>query len=183
MSRIGNKAITIPDGVTITINDKQIVVKGSLGELQVELLTPIKVTRKDQTLIVQRSNDEPKTRGFHGLTRALIANAITGVTQGFNKRLDLKGVGYKAEVQGNNLVLNVGFSHPVNIGIPDGIKVAMEKATIVIHGINKQQVGQFAASVRTIRPPEPYKGKGIRYSDEIIKLKPGKQAAKAGAPA
>lgn len=180
MSRIGNKAIMIPDGIQITVEKNTVKIKGPQGELSVAILPAIDVSVADKTLTVARKNDGPKTRGFHGLIRALIANAITGVTQGFIKRLELKGVGYRAEVQGSNLVLNLGFSHPVNVAIPEDLKIVVEKNQIIIAGIDKQAVGQFAAAIRAIRPPEPYKGKGIRYVDEVVKLKPGKQAAKVG---
>lgn len=183
MSRIGNKIITIPDGVDVSVEKDAIKIRGQQGELSIKTLKDVSVSIEDKVLTVSRKNDQPVTRGFHGLIRALIQNAILGVTQGFTKRLELKGVGYRAEVQGNDLVLNLGFSHPVNVPIPESLKVTVEKNQIVISGIDKQAVGQFAASVRAIRPPEPYKGKGIRYIDEVIKLKPGKQAAKAGGSA
>lgn len=183
MSRIGRKPIIVSENIQVRQAGDKIFVKGPLGELSIDILSGIKIQIKDKIVSVERSNDQDETRAFHGLTRALLTNAIHGVSEGFTKQLELRGVGYKAEVQQDKVILHVGFSHTVPLPVPEGIKVAVEKNQIIISGIDKQQVGQFAAKIRAIRPPEPYKGKGIRYVDEVVKLKPGKQAAKVGGPA
>lgn len=181
MSKIGNQPINIPEAVEVTVSENQISAKGPKGQLNLDIPRGISLTRTDGVLRVSRSSSEPRSRAVHGLTRALIANTIEGVNKGFNKTLELKGIGYKAEIKENKLVLNVGFSHQVLIDLPEGITAACEKNQVTISGIDKQTVGEFAAYVRSIRPPEPYKGKGIRYVGEVIKLKPGKQAARAAA--
>lgn len=179
MSKIGKQPIQIPDAVNVMVKDSIVTVKGPKGELTVNLPRPISLEILKSQAVLKRKNDDPKNRALHGLTRALIANAVAGVTGGFNKGLELKGIGFRAEIQNDKLVLNVGFSHPVEIAIPQDLTLKQEKNQIQISGIDKQKVGQFAATIRAIRPPEPYKGKGIRYVDEIIKLKPGKQVTKA----
>lgn len=181
MSKIGSQVIVLPNGVSAMVSKENVVVKGPKGELTTLIPNTIKVQLNENKLSVSRDNNEPGTRGLHGLTRALIANTVTGVTEGYTKNLELKGVGYRAEIQGQNLVLNVGFSHPVSVTIPLGVESRVEKNQIIISGIDKQLIGQFAATVRRIKPPEPYKGKGIRYVGEIVKIKPGKQAAKTAA--
>lgn len=181
MSRIGKLAITVPDGVTITISDNQVAVDGPKGQLSTHVLPVVKVDLTDGVVSVTRKNDSKPARSAHGLTRQLIANMVTGVTEGFVKRLEMKGVGYRAAAEGEQkLNLSVGFSHPVIINAPEGISFKVEKNVIVITGIDKQKVGQIAAEIRQVRPPEPYKGKGIMYQGERIRRKAGK-AAKAGA--
>lgn len=178
MSRIGNKPITIPPGVQVTAAGSNVVVRGQKGELKVLVPQGISAAIKVRAIAISRKNDQPALRALHGLVRALVANAVNGVSQGFEKRLDLKGVGFRAEVQTNQLILHVGFSHPVAMEIPQDITLTVEKNQIIVSGIDRQRVGQIAATIRAVRPPEPYKGKGIRYADEVVKLKPGKQAAK-----
>jgi len=181
MSRIGKQTITIPAGVTITQGaDGAIVVKGSKGELSYTPKAFVKVEIKENELAVTRVDDSKQARSFHGLTRTLIQNMVTGVTKGFEKRLEVNGVGYRAQVQGNKLVLNLGYSHPIEHLIPEGITVKMsedKKNMIIVSGIDKQKVGQVAAEIRSYRKPEPYKGKGIKYEDEYIRRKAGKTAA------
>src|SRR5262249_7810142 len=156
-------------------------VEGPLGKLSRKIHPLIKVVQKDKALEVQRPDDESSTRSLHGLTRALVANMIHGVTQGFQKELDIQGVGYRAEVKGSDLNLTLGFSHPVIFPIPAGIKIQVDKQThLVIKGHDRELVGQVASDIRDLRPPEPYKGKGIRYSDEVIRRKAGKTAASGG---
>mgnify|MGYP002508463047 CR=1 FL=1 len=180
MSRIGREPIAVPAGVTITIADGNVVtVKGPLGELTQTFSTNITITQEGNTLLVTRPNDEKQNRALHGLTRTLIANMIVGVTEGYAKKLEIVGVGYKAAKSGKNLVLNLGFSHQVIIPEIDGISIEVPSPNqIVISGADKQQVGQFAAEVRAKRPPEPYKGKGIKYADEVIRRKVGKTGKK-----
>lgn len=181
MSRIGKQTITIPTGVTITQGaDGAIVVKGTKGELSYIPTEFVKVEIKENELSVTRIDDSKKARSFHGLTRTLIQNMVTGVTKGFEKRLEINGVGYRAQVQGNKLVLQLGYSHPIEHLIPEGITVKMgedKKNIIIVSGIDKQKVGQVAAEIRSYRKPEPYKGKGIKYEDEYIRRKAGKTAA------
>jgi large subunit ribosomal protein L6 len=181
MSRIGKQPVTIPSGVTITQGaDGALTVKGPKGELSYAPLALVKVEVKDDQVIITRANDTKEAKSFHGLTRTLIQNMIDGVTKGFTKRLEINGVGYKAQVQGNKLVLNLGYSHPIDHMIPDGIKIEMDpekKNVIIVSGIDKQKVGQTAAEIRAYRKPEPYKGKGIKYEDEYIRRKAGKAAA------
>ena len=180
MSRIGKKIITIPTGVEIVVDGRTVKVKGKKGELQFTHDPLITVVKNDQTIVVTRSSDDPHARSLHGLTRALINNMVVGVAEGFKKELEIIGVGYRAKVSGKKLVMNLGFSHPVELQIPDGLTAEMDKDkknTLVISGIDKQLVGQFAANIRSFRPPEPYKGKGIRYSDEYVARKAGKSAS------
>jgi len=185
MSRIGKNPVLIPTGVTITQNaDGMLVVKGPKGELSFTPNPLITVTVKENEVIVIGDNDDKVKHALHGLTRTLIQNMVTGVTQGFSKTLEINGVGYKVAIQGNKLVLNLGYSHPIDYPIPAGItfKIDDEKKNILyVSGIDKQLVGQTAAEIREFRKPEPYKGKGIRYSDEHVRRKAGKAAAKASA--
>ncbi len=175
MSRIGKKPITIPQGVEVKIDGTQVTVKGSKGTLQVEVLPVVKTEMTDGQLIFSIENpEEKKDRALWGLFRNLVNNAIIGVSQGFTKSLEINGVGFKAMMQGKDLSLNVGFSHPVLFKTPEGITIETEKNVIKISGIDKQMVGQAAAEIRAIKKPEPYKGKGIKYSDEIIRRKAGK---------
>lgn len=179
MSRIGKKPIVVPNGVTITLEGNFIKVKGPKGELQKNIHPNIKVELKDSEIEVSRSNDLKANRALHGLSRALIQNMILGVSQEFKKILDIVGVGYRVELKGSNLLLNMGYSHPIYFIPPAGIKLEAPTPTqLIISGIDKQLVGQVAAKIRSIRKPEPYKGKGIKYSDEHIMRKAGKTAGK-----
>ncbi len=179
MSRIGRKPIAIPSGVTITVEGSTVKVKGPKGELSRTFDPTMKIKVENNELLVERPNDEKTARALHGLTRALLANMVTGVTQGFKKTLEIVGVGYRAEKKGKNLVVNVGYSHPVNYPEPAGITLSTPApTTIVVEGVDKQQVGQVAAELREFRPPEPYKGKGIRYQGEQVRRKAGKTAGK-----
>ena len=178
MSRIGKKAVTIPAGVTVTVEDNNFVtVKGPKGEISFGFEKDINIEVKDGGVHVSRPNDEKALRQLHGTTRALINNMVKGVTDGWSKKLLIEGVGYRASLKGNTLVVAAGYSHLVELPIPQGLKVVCPSQTEVnISGIDKQLVGQFAAEVREVRKPEPYKGKGIRYSDEVIRRKEGKKA-------
>ncbi|MGD9125856.1 MAG: 50S ribosomal protein L6 [Planctomycetia bacterium] len=181
MSRIGNKPVTIPDGVKIAVNGSVVTVEGKLGKLEQEFRPEITVTVDDETksVVVARANDERQSRALHGLTRALIQNMVVGVTEGYERRLDLVGVGYIAAVQNNVLQLRVGFANELQKPIPTGLDVACpDQQHIVIRGIDKQMVGQFAAETRALRKPEPYKGKGIRYQGEQVRRKQGKAMVK-----
>jgi len=186
MSRIGKQPIIIPENVDVKINDDEITVKGPKGELKLVLDTQIKaILKKDDnniSKIIIKIDDIPKkalrkARALWGLYRSLVFNMVEGVINGFEKKLEIEGVGYRASAEGNKLVLNIGLSHPVEIQMPEGISLAVEKSTIIISGIDKQLVGEVAAKIRAKRKPEPYKGKGIRYSDEVIRRKAGKKAA------
>ena len=175
MSRIGNKPITIPDGVEVTLNDRVITVKGPKGTLIREITAPINVKVEGNTITVERPNDEPKNKSLHGLNRALINNMITGVKEEYKKELEINGVGYRAQKQGKKLVLTLGYSHPVEMEEPEGITFDVPNPNqIIVRGIDKELVGQTAAVVRTKRPPEVYRGKGIKYADEHIRRKEGK---------
>ncbi|PIS05417.1 MAG: 50S ribosomal protein L6 [Candidatus Buchananbacteria bacterium CG10_big_fil_rev_8_21_14_0_10_42_9] len=178
MSRVGKEPIVIPAGVTVTVSDKEVKVKGPKGELSERLPANITVAQADGALTVAIKNEGDKMqRSLWGTIRAILSNLITGVTEGFSKQLEFSGVGYKAQVNGSTLVLNVGFSHPVEYQLADGVTATVEKNLITISGIDKQLVGQVAAEIRKIRKPEPYKGKGIKYVDETIRRKAGKAAA------
>lgn len=174
MSRIGKQPITIPQGVTITVDNDLITVNGPKGSLTQSTLPGIKIEQQDTTLTVTRFNDEPKNRAKHGLMRSLINNMVQGVVSGFTKELELQGVGYRVALAGNALKLNIGFSHDVMYQLPSGITATVEQNNIKISGIDKQQVGQVAAEIRALKKPEPYKGKGIRYVGEHIIRKSGK---------
>jgi large subunit ribosomal protein L6 len=174
MSRIGKLPIEIPSGVTITIDPELITVAGSKGTLSQFTMPGISVKQEDGQVIVTRINDEPMNRSKHGLMRTLINNMIVGVTTGFSKQLELNGVGYRVAAAGNGLKLNIGFSHDVNYALPTGITASVEQNIITVSGINKQQVGQVAAEIRSLKKPEPYKGKGIKYIGERIIRKSGK---------
>ncbi len=179
MSRIGKLPVIIPEGVEVTINGQVVTAKGPLGTESVELRPEVKVEKVDNTVVVTRLNDDRKSRSLHGLSRTLVANAINGVKTGFTKKLEIVGVGYRAAMQGNTLNLALGYSHPVNIEAPEGIKIAVEANTkITISGANKQAVGDIAATIRSKRPPEVYKGKGIKYAGEYIRRKAGKTGKK-----
>lgn len=175
MSRIGKKPIEIPSNVTVTINGNEVSVKGPKGELKQTFNKDLEITQENGVLEVKRPNDEKKVRALHGLTRTLISNMVIGVTEGYKKELDIVGTGYRAAKNGKKLALTLGFSHPLELEDPEGIEVEVPGPNkIVVQGIDKQKVGQYAAYIRGYRPPEPYKGKGIKYSDEVIRRKVGK---------
>ena len=177
MSRIGRRPIAVPAGVEVDIAPELVTVRGPKGELSERVNRDIDVTREADELIVTRPSDRGDHRALHGLTRTLIANMVTGVTEGFEKKLEIQGVGYRAALKGKDLELAVGYSHPVEIPAPEGIEFAVPQPTaVVVRGISKQQVGQVAAVIRKQRPPEPYKGKGIRYEGEYVVRKGGKRA-------
>jgi large subunit ribosomal protein L6 len=179
MSRIGKKPVAIPNNVTVTVDGSTVKVKGPKGELTRTFDPGMKISVEGNEVIIDRPGEEKRDRAMHGLTRALLANMVTGVTEGFKKTLEIVGVGYKAEKRGKNLVVTVGYSHPVNYPEPSGITLSTPvPTTIVIEGIDKQKVGQVAAELREFRPPEPYKGKGIRYQGEQVRRKAGKTAGK-----
>jgi large subunit ribosomal protein L6 len=177
MSRIGKQPIPVPDGVTVAIEPQQVSVKGPKGELAEQKAREIEVREEDGQIVVTRPTDRGEHRALHGLTRSLIANMVEGVTGGFEKRLEIQGVGYRAQLRGKAIELAVGYSHPVTIDAPDEIEFEVPAPTqIVVRGISKQQVGEVAARIRKVRPPEPYKGKGIRYQGEYVARKVGKRA-------
>ena len=177
MSRIGNKPLPIPDGVTVELTPAEVKVKGPKGELSQRIDPAITVELSDGVLTVSRPTDRGPHRALHGLTRSLIANMVEGVTDGFEKRLAIQGVGYRAKPQGKGLELSLGFSHPVSVAAVDGIEFEVPQPTeVIVRGIDKQKVGEIAAQIRRHRPPEPYKGKGVRYSDEQVTRKVGKRA-------
>jgi len=177
MSRIGKKPIPVPDGVTVEIAPGQVSVKGPKGELSQAVSTDMKVSQSDGALTVERPTDRGEHRALHGLTRSLIANMVVGVTDGYEKKLEIQGVGYRARLQGKGLELALGYSHPVSLSAPDGIEFEVPQPTqVVVRGIDKQLVGETAAQVRKARPPEPYKGKGVRYEGEHVARKVGKRA-------
>ena len=179
MSRIGKRPISIPSKVAVTIDGQNVLVKGPKGELERTLPSEVEVVQADGTVLVNRRNESRPARQQHGLCRTLVANMVEGVSQGFHKRLEIQGVGYRAQVQGKNLILNVGYSNPVQIEPPSGISLSVEGNTnITVSGIDKEVVGNIAAQIRAVRPPEPYKGKGIRYSNEMVRRKAGKSGKK-----
>lgn len=174
MSRIGKLPIAIPSGVTITVDESEITVAGSKGTLKQFTMPGITVEQQDNEVLVSRIDDQPMHRAKHGLMRALLNNMVQGVTQGFSKKLEINGVGYRVALQGNSLKMNLGFSHEVIFDLPEGISAEVQQNTITITGIDKQQVGQVAAEIRALKKPEPYKGKGIKYEGERIIRKSGK---------
>ena len=179
MSRIGKRPIPVPQKVTVTIAGQDVAVKGPKGELARTLPPEVEVLQEGETVLVNRRNESRNARQRHGLCRTLVANMVEGVSQGFQKRLEIQGVGYRAQVQGRNLILNVGYSNPVQIEPPEGIQIAVENNTnVLVTGINKELVGNTAAKIRAVRPPEPYKGKGIRYVGEVVRRKAGKAGKK-----
>jgi len=186
MSRIGKMPIVLPPGVEVTVDDHKVKVKGPKGELVQDIHPDIKVRLDEGKVLVERPSDERLHRSLHGLTRSLVANMVEGVTKGYERVLEVRGIGYRAQMQGKNLVLQVGHSHPVEVVPKPGIQfevgqdVNTRQPFVVIRGIDKQVVGQQAAEIRRIRPPEPYKGKGIRYQGEYVRLKAGKQGKAAG---
>ena len=180
MSRIGRSPITVPAGVTVTVADNNVVtVKGPLGTLTQQFNANMTLTQEGDALTVTRPNDEIENRSIHGLTRTLLSNMIVGVSAGYSKTLQIVGVGYKVALQGQNLLLNLGYSHPITVDAPEGIKFEVPDAnTIIVKGTDKQIVGQIAAVIRSKRKPEPYHGKGVKYSDEVIRRKAGKAGGK-----
>jgi len=181
MSRIGKSPVVIPNGVTVDRVGDEIRIKGPKGTLSERIPDSIDITVENSEVVFRRPDDRRDNRALHGLARALVANMVHGVTQSFVKELEIQGVGYRAEANAKTLKLNVGFSHPVDMPIPEGLKVSVDRNVIVrIEGISAQEVGQFAANVRSVRPPEPYKGKGIRYAGERVRRKVGKAGAAGG---
>ncbi len=196
MSRIGRKPVAIPSGITVTVNPSAslgaggtggvVQVKGPKGEMKFAFLPQVAVAVKDGTVVVECTEASHEADALHGLTRQMIANMILGVHQGYQKKLEVIGVGYKVQIQGKKLNLSLGFSHPVEYTLPEGVTVTQDeknKNLLTVQGIDKQMVGQVSADIRSFRPPEPYKGKGIRYSDEYVRRKPGKAAVGKGAAA
>lgn len=181
MSRVGRKPVTVPKGVQVDVTGLTLKVKGPKGELSRTFVPPVSIALNGADVVVSRPSDAPSVRALHGTTRALIQNMVTGVNQGFSKALVVEGVGYRAEMKGKQLVMALGYSHPVPVDPPNGISFTVDEKTktITISGIDKELVGQVAADLRSWRPPEPYKGKGLRYSDERVRRKPGK-AGKVG---
>jgi large subunit ribosomal protein L6 len=175
MSRIGRMPVVIPSGVDVTIDGRAVTVTGPKGVLSLEVASPIDVTKEDGVITVTRPSDEGEIRALHGLSRSLIANMVTGVTDGYRKTLEIVGVGYRVQAKGKDLEFSLGFSHPVPVTAPDGITLRVETPTrFVVEGIDKQQVGEVAANIRKLRKPDPYKGKGVRYQGEQVRRKVGK---------
>ena len=182
MSRIGKKPIGVPSGVTVTVNGSIVTVKGPKGELKLETLPEVTVKVDGDQVIVERKGDDKEARSRHGLTRALIANMVKGVSEGYEKKLEIIGVGYKAQAKGKAVTLHLGFSHQIDYKAPEGIDIQNDpenKQILIVSGISKEKVGQAAADIRSYRPPEPYKGKGVRYVDEHVRRKVGKAAVKS----
>lgn len=180
MSRIGRKPVAIPSGVTVEVSGATVKVKGPKGELSYSHLPEVTVKVEGEAVIVERKDDTAESKARHGLTRQLINNMVVGVSEGYEKQLEIIGVGYKAQAKGKMLTLNLGHSHPIDYPVPEGIEITQDeknKNILIIRGINKELVGQVAADIRSFRPPEPYKGKGVRYIDEEVRRKPGKAAA------
>jgi len=179
MSRIGKIPINVPNGVTVNVDKNEARVKGPKGELRLTVPPRVSVKQEASQLLVERHGDDKQAKAFHGLVQRMLQNMVTGVTEGFKKELEIQGVGYRAALEGNKLNLQVGYSHPVALVAPNGISFEVPKPTsIIISGYDKQQVGQVAAQIRSVRPPEPYKGKGIRYAGENVRRKVGKSAGK-----
>ncbi len=178
MSRIGRKPIIVPSGVSVSLNGRDFTAKGGKGTLGWQIPAGIEVTVEGERITIERARDDKQSRAYHGLTRAFMANMIEGVSNGFQKTLQIEGVGFRAALKGSKLELALGYSHPVAFEIPSGIEIQVESPTVIhVRGIDRQQVGQAAADIRKLRPPEPYKGKGIRYSTERIRRKAGKAGA------
>lgn len=175
MSRIGRQPISVPSGVEITLDGPLVTVKGPKGTLSHTVIEPIQVAHESDKLVVSRPDDDRRNRSLHGLTRSLVANMVTGVTAGYSKTLEIVGVGYRVQAKGSDLEFALGFSHPVPVKAPDGIRFEVQTPTrFVVHGIDKQQVGEVAAKIRGLRKPDPYKGKGVRYQGEVVRRKVGK---------
>ena len=179
MSRIGKKPVALPAGLKVDIKGNSLAVEGPKGKMSIEFDSRISIENKDNEFVLSRANEQKETKALHGLYRVLVSNMVTGVMQGYEKRLEINGTGFKAAVAGQKLTLNIGFSHPVVYDIPEGVKVAVEDSVkLVISGVDKHLVGHVAAVIRDFRPCEPYKAKGIRYSDEVVRRKAGKAAKK-----
>ncbi|MBQ5878064.1 MAG: 50S ribosomal protein L6 [Treponema sp.] len=179
MSRIGKKPVALPAGLKVDIKGNSLAVEGPKGKMSMEFDSRISIENKDNEFVLSRANEQKETKALHGLYRVLVSNMVTGVMQGYEKRLEINGTGFKAAVAGQKLTLNIGFSHPVVYDIPEGVKVAVEDSVkLVISGVDKHLVGHVAAVIRDFRPCEPYKAKGIRYSDEVVRRKAGKAAKK-----
>lgn len=176
MSRIGKKPITIPENVEVEINGQKVTVKGPEGSLEMGVRSELEVKKEDNKIIINPISDDKQTPALWGTTRARLANMVKGVQDKFEKKLEIRGIGYKARQEGDKLILEVGLSHPVEMKKPEGIELEVEKDKIKVSGINKEEVGQFAAKIRNVKPPEPYKGKGIRYEGEHVERKEGKKA-------
>ena len=176
MSRVGKKPIPVPKGVQITLGGTSVTVKGPKGQLQMSMHPRVKVAQEGEELVCTRESEDRESRAAHGLVRAHLANMVKGVSEGFQRRLEINGVGYRAEVSGKKLVLQLGYSHPVDYALPEGVTAAVDKNVVVLSGIDRQLLGATAAKVRSFRPPEPYKGKGIKYAEETILRKAGKAA-------
>lgn len=177
MSRIGKQEILIPAGVEVKVNGVKVEVKGPKGSLKMKTLPEILIEKKDSSIHFSPKNDDLKSRAYWGLTRTLVSNMVDGVSKGFEKKLEINGVGFKVRVEGRKLILDVGFSHSVEIDAPEGIEFTAEKNVITVSGIDKGLIGQVSAQIKRVRPPEPYKGKGIKYVGEVIRRKVGKKAA------
>ena len=177
MSRVGNKIINVPKGVQVTVKGEHLTVKGPKGQLEQDVPEGITSKLENDQLTFERASDAPAMRSKHGLTRALAQNMVTGVSEGFERRLEINGVGYRAEAKGDTLTLNLGFSHPIDYKLPKGVSAKVEKNIIVLSGIDRDRLGLTAAKVRSFRPPEPYKGKGVKYIEETIRRKVGKAGA------
>ena len=179
MSRVGRKLIPIPKQIKISFQNHLLTVEGSKGKLSRQVHSAVDLEISEKEIRIIRSADDRKTKALHGLTRALVSNMVTGVTEGFVRTLEINGIGYRAEVSGNKIVLNIGYSQPVNFNLPEGITATVEKNTVLkLSGIDKEKLGLIAASIRKLRPPEPYKGKGIKYAEERIRRKAGKTGTK-----
>jgi large subunit ribosomal protein L6 len=179
MSRIGKKPVALPSGLKVDIKGNSLAVEGPKGKMSMEFDSRISIENKDNEFVLSRANEQKETKALHGLYRVLVSNMVTGVMQGYEKRLEINGTGFKAAVAGQKLTLNIGFSHPVVYDVPEGVKVAVEDSVkLVISGVDKHLVGHVAAVIRDFRPCEPYKAKGIRYSDEVVRRKAGKAAKK-----
>lgn len=179
MSRVGRKPIPLPKGVEVSQQENEVVVKGPKGSLRTKLIEGLSMKVENGSVVFDRTNEERRTRAFHGLMRALVANNVAGVSEGFRRDLDIIGVGYRGEVKGREVVFQLGYSHPIRFQIPEGIDIAVDKSgRVTITGIDRQKVGQTAAEIRSLRLPDPYKGKGIKYTDEVIRRKAGKAAGK-----
>lgn len=176
MSRVGRKPIPIPKGVEVTISAGQVAVKGPKGQLTLDRHPLIEVAKDDGQVVFNRPDDSRQARAAHGLMRALTANMVHGVSEGFSRQLEINGVGYRAEVKGQQIIFNLGYSHPIDFKLPDGVSAKVEKNVLTLAGIDKQALGAAAANIRSLRPPEPYKGKGIKYMEETILRKVGKAA-------
>ena len=180
MSRIGKKPIPVPKGVDVPVGNGGVQVKGPRGTLLVNLMPGVTAKLEEATLLIDREADDRQSRAFHGLNRALLANAVTGVSDGWRKELEIVGIGYRAEKQSDAVVFNLGYSHPIRFAIPEGIEIEVDPKSnkVTVTGRDRQRVGQVAADIRNLRPPEPYKGKGVRYAGERLRMKAGKQGAK-----